>query len=64
MGVNMERVVKKKASIAEMEPVRVAGPQDEGKESPNSFIGNSKDLRIYSHCYSKPLKRVLRRDVI
>lgn len=64
MGVNMERVVKKKASIAEMEPVRVAGPQDEGKESPNSFTGNNKDLRTYFHCYSKPLKRVLSREVM
>lgn len=56
VSVSMECLVKKKACTTEIKPIRVAGPQDDGREAANSFIGNNKDLRTYSQCYSKSVK--------
>lgn len=56
VGGNMELLLKKKAIVAEMEPVRVAGQQDDGREAADSLMDN-KDLVTYSQCCSKPLKR-------
>lgn len=53
----MELLVKKKASVAEMEPVSVAGQQDDGREAADSHMDKNKDLVTYSQCCSKPLKR-------
>lgn len=50
-------VAREERSKYTLEPVRVAGQQDDGREAANSLTDNNKDLGIYSQCCSKPLKR-------
>lgn len=46
VGVSMYCLVKKKASMARIEAIRVAEQQDEDREGAKSLIGNDKDLGI------------------
>lgn len=52
--MNMECLVKKKAGTTEIKPIRVAGPQDDGREA--AITGNNENLRTYSQCCSKLVK--------